>query len=46
MKDMFKRFKRWSAKKGLELNAKKTKMMLFRKKGGRRRKKEGGDIQV
>ena len=37
MKDMLKRFKNWSTKKGLELNADKTKMMLFRKKGGRRK---------
>ena len=37
MKDMLKRFKNWSTKKGLELNADKTEMMLFRKKGGRRK---------
>ena len=37
MKDMLKRFKRWTAKKGLELNEKKTKIMLSKKKGGRRK---------
>ena len=37
MKDMLKKFRGWSEKKGLELNAKKTKIMLFRKKGGRKK---------
>ena len=34
MKDMLKKFKNWSGKKGLEL---KTRIMLFRKKRGRRK---------
>ena len=37
MKDMLKRLKRWIAEKGLELNAKKTKIMMFRKGGGRKK---------
>lgn len=37
LRDMLKRLKIWIKRKGLELNAKKTKIMIFRKAGGRRK---------
>ena len=38
MKGMLKRFKKWIEGKGLELNAKKAKIMMFRKRVGRKMK--------
>lgn len=50
LRDLMKKFKGYIRKKGLELNVKKSKIMICRKEGGRRKKEifewEGEEIEI